>query len=88
MDSIKASYGQVVVVDNGGFFPESDPQQDAACVFCGEQLGRTRGWLRRRPPLLVGIKRGGQVMCEECLQLMKDIAAEWNDLEGFDDGAV
>jgi len=27
-------------------------------------------------------------MCEECLQLMKDIAAEWNDLEGFDDGAV
>lgn len=30
MDSIKASYGQVVLVDNGGFFPESDPQQDAA----------------------------------------------------------
>ena len=70
-------------------YPETGtPQQDAACVFCGEQLGRTRGWLRRRPPLLVGIKRGGQVMCEECLQLMKDIAAEWNNLEGFDDGAV
>jgi hypothetical protein len=30
VDSIKASYGQVVLVDNGGFFPESDPQQDAA----------------------------------------------------------
>jgi len=65
-----------------------DALQDAACVFCGEQLGRTRGWLRRRPPLRVGIRRGGQVMCEECLQLMKDIAAEWDDLEGFDDGAV
>ncbi len=30
MDSIKASYGQVALVDNGGFFPETDPQQDAA----------------------------------------------------------
>ena len=30
MDSIKSSYGQVVLVDNGGFFPESDPQMDAA----------------------------------------------------------
>jgi 2',3'-cyclic-nucleotide 2'-phosphodiesterase (5'-nucleotidase family) len=30
VDSIKSSYGQVVLVDNGGFFPESDPQMDAA----------------------------------------------------------
>ena len=30
MDSLKAAYGQVAVVDNGGFFPESDNQQDAA----------------------------------------------------------
>ena len=30
MDSIKASYSQVALVDNGGFFPETDTQQDAA----------------------------------------------------------
>ena len=30
MDSIKASYSQVLLVDGGGFFPESDNQQDVA----------------------------------------------------------
>jgi hypothetical protein len=30
VDSIKASYGQVALVDGGGFFPESDHQQDVA----------------------------------------------------------
>jgi cytochrome c554/c'-like protein len=30
VDSIKASYGQVAVVDGGGFFPDVDSQQDAA----------------------------------------------------------
>ena len=49
----------------------------ARCVFCGEDLGRPRGWFRRRPALRVGIQRHRQVMCEECLQLMKDIAAGW-----------
>ena len=29
-DSIRAQYGQVALVDNGGFFPESDGQQDLA----------------------------------------------------------
>ncbi len=28
MDSVKASYGQVVLVDDGGFFPEDDLHQD------------------------------------------------------------
>jgi len=30
VDSIKASYGQVVLVDNGGFFPMDDMHQDAS----------------------------------------------------------
>jgi hypothetical protein len=30
VDSIKANYGQVVLVDNGGFFPEDDLHQDVA----------------------------------------------------------
>jgi len=30
VDSVKASYSQVSLVDNGGFFPESDTQQDVA----------------------------------------------------------
>lgn len=30
MDSIRASYGQVLVVDDGGFFPEDDLHQDVA----------------------------------------------------------
>jgi len=30
VDSIRAAYGQVALVDNGGYFPESDPQMDAA----------------------------------------------------------
>ena len=30
MDSIKAAYGQVVLVDNGGFFPEDEMHKDVA----------------------------------------------------------
>ena len=30
MDSTRASYSQVALVDGGGFFPETDAQQDAA----------------------------------------------------------
>lgn len=30
MDSVKATYGQVSLVDNGGFFPENDTHQDVA----------------------------------------------------------
>ena len=30
MDSTRASYGQVALVDGGGFFPETDAQRDAA----------------------------------------------------------
>jgi len=30
VDSVKTSYGQVMLVDNGGFFPEQDNQQDIA----------------------------------------------------------
>src|SRR6266516_4591715 len=29
-DSIRAQYGQVALVDDGGFFPEGDGQQDLA----------------------------------------------------------
>lgn len=33
MDSIKTSYGQVMLVDNGGFFPEVDTHQDVAAFL-------------------------------------------------------
>jgi len=29
-DSVRAQYGQVLLVDNGGFFPEQDDYEDAA----------------------------------------------------------
>jgi len=53
--------------------------QNLSCVFCGTQLGKPRGWFRRRPPLRIGIQRGDQVTCEECLLLMRDIVAEWEN---------
>ena len=30
IDSVRTTYGQVLVVDNGGFFPEDEPHRDAA----------------------------------------------------------
>ena len=37
MDSLKAQYGQVVLVDNGAFFPEE-----------GDSLYRDKAWLDRK----------------------------------------
>ena len=62
--------------------------KDVACVFCGSELGKQRGWFGRRPPLRIGIQRRDQVTCDACLQLMRDIAAEWDEVDWDDHGAV
>jgi len=50
-----------------------------ACAFCGQQMGVRRGWLRRRPALRVGLRRGEEAMCDECLRGLRDAVAQQTD---------
>jgi NMD protein affecting ribosome stability and mRNA decay len=74
--SIKGPPGLIVCYDcvlaNDG---EADLPFDGRCSFCGKRIGPLIGWFRRRR-LRACIVRGSSALCNECLELMRDVINE------------
>jgi hypothetical protein len=62
------------------FDPSADLTFSGVCPFCEHHIGQTRGWFRRRR-VRASVVSGGSAMCNDCLQLMRDIVEEetWHD---------